>query len=288
MTRTHRLTSALLAIVLAAVFAISTFVVSFAEGETANHGLIFAQVIEGTAKPETVSGNYAIVPDRAEFPMPVGKDGKAMDAFTLVGNSTKEGSITFTEPGTYQYTAGKLKDDAKAPYSASDFEEGTKTKPLKHVFGYKVERNADGTLNVIPFTCEDPTIVLFTDGTGMTIWNYVKADAPEEPSEKPSEKPTEPSSNSPTEPTSAKPVTNNSNKPVTNSNGTIKTTIVYRNGGTSVVYRDGTNTVVKGGRVNTGDESHLILWVSIIGVAALGLIILFIVRRRKDDDEDSI
>lgn len=279
MTKTRKTISALLALVLTACFAISAFVVSYAEGDTAVHDLIVAQVVEGTAKPETVSGNYAIIPDNSEFPMPMGKDGKVIDVFTLTGNSTKDGTITFTEPGTYQYTLGKLKDGTKAPYSVSDFEAGTKKKPLSHVFGYKVERNADGKLVVLPFTCEDPTISLFKDGTGMTVWNYVKADAPVEPTE-PSSKPT-------TKPTSAKPVTDNSNKPVTDSNGSVRTTIVYRDGGTTVVYRNGTSTV-KGGKVNTGDDSQLILWAAILGVSVVGLIVIVLIRKKRDDDEENI
>ena len=75
MMRTRKLAGILLSLFMAAVFAMSTLVVSFAEGETASHGLIIAQLVEGTSRPQTVSGNYAIIPDKEEYPMPIGQDG---------------------------------------------------------------------------------------------------------------------------------------------------------------------------------------------------------------------
>ena len=273
MTRTRKAISSLLALLLTACFALSTFVVSFAEGESSDQLIYVVQMVLGTADPSTVSGAYGLIPDKEENPMPVDADGKVKDKFSLKGNSTETATFTFTEPGIYQYTAGKLKDASKTTFTAEDFEAGTKDYPLTHIFGFKVEKNADGTLTVIPYTCEDNQAVFFTDGRGMTLWNYIQANAPEVPTKK--DEPT-------TQPTTAKPVTNKNNQPVTNSGGTVRTTVVYRTG----TPTGSQPTTRRAGYTNTGDESQLLLWVAVLGVATLGLILLVLVKRKNDDDDE--
>lgn len=287
----RKTTSALLVILLTACFALSTFTVCLAEGASSDQLLYVVQLIMGTADPSTVTGVYGLIPDREENPMPVDKDGKVKDKFSLTGNSSETATFTFTEPGVYQYTAGKLKDAGKTTFTKEDFEAGTKDYPLTHIFGFKVEKNANGSLAVIPYTCEDNQATFFKDGRGMTLWNYVQADAPDEPDKptEPSQKPTDPTEPTKkdepaTQPTSAKPsttvkpVTNSNNQPVTYSNGTVRTTVIYKNG-TPV-------TTKRAGYTNTGDESHLVLWVAILGVAALGLILLVLLKRRHEDDDE--
>ncbi|MBQ8469527.1 MAG: hypothetical protein IJ547_02915, partial [Clostridia bacterium] len=206
MTRTRNAINGLLALLLAACFALSGLVISRAEDAAQDQLLYVVQLIVGTADPTTVSGSYGLVPDEVANPMPTDKDGKTVNVFDLTGNSTKTASFHFTEPGVYQYTAGKLKDSTKPTFTAEDFEEGTKDYPLTHVFGFKVNRRADGSLEVIPYTCEDNQATFFTDGRGMTLWNYVKADAPAEPTTKkdePTTKEEEPTT-AEEEPTTAK------------------------------------------------------------------------------------
>ncbi len=449
MTRTRKAISSLLALLLTACFALSTIVVTLAEEAFVDQLVYMVQLLVGDADPTTVTGTYAIIPDKEGNPLPHDEKGAEKTLFVITGNTYEKAWFTFTEPGIYQYTGGKLKDPKKAEISANDFEEGTKDFPLTHVFGFKVDRNADGSLTVIPYTCEDNQAVFFKDGRGMTLWNYVFANRPEEPTTKcegctckqddgcncgksdncncgksdgcncnnnnnnnnnnennnnnsnnnsqnqnqdsnnsnnnsqnqnqdsnnsnnnsnnnqggnnsqnqdsnnnnsnnnsngdnsnnndinivinnggdnnggdnngktdpaptgnnsnsnsssntKSTSDTSSSTNSKdssssssstrstsyrsssTQSTSIKPVTNRNYEPVTNSNGTLKTTIVYANNSRAT---PASNSRASG--VNTGDESQLILWVAVLGVAALGLIILVVVKRNRDDDEDNL
>lgn len=179
----HKRGNALLAALLALLFAVSTCVVSVAAESVQAH-LYVAQLLIGDADPMTVTGYYAVIPQEGQEDNPLMKDenGNTIDGpFTLTGNQYKEGWFTFTEPGVYEYIGGKLKDGQKDGTITKDsFEEGTKDYPLTHVFGFKVVRNADGTLTAIPYTCEDNQATFFKDGRGMSLWNYVEAYAPEQ------------------------------------------------------------------------------------------------------------
>ena len=179
--------NAVLAALLALVFAVSTCVVGFAKesSQSVRPHMYMVQIIQGDADPTSVTGLYAIVPQEGQEtnPRPVDSSGKTVDGpFYLTGNEYKDFWFTFTEPGVYEYVGGKLKADQKDGAITKDsFEEGTYTQPLTHVFGFKVERNADGTLTAIPYTCEDNQATLLKDGQGLVIWNYVTANKPAEP-----------------------------------------------------------------------------------------------------------
>ena len=196
MTRTiPKKASALLAMLLVLVFAVSTFVVSFAEDEktdSVTQVLYVVQLITGNANPEDVDGVYVIVPTDPASPLPVNEDGKTQTRWTINGNRYEKAYFVFDKSGTHEYTLAKLKDSsvskADSELTKDDFEEGTYLQPLTHVFGFKIEKNSDSSWTVIPYTCEDPQISVLPEDEngnpkGMSIWNYVNAqkDVPEEP-----------------------------------------------------------------------------------------------------------
>lgn len=282
--------TALIAILLSTVFILSTCMLAVAESENSvSASLHVAQLIYGGAEPDTVTGEYAVIPNKEDNPMPPSGD----ELFNIQGNTEKVLTFTFTEPGNYEYTIGKLKDSKKtSDITVDNFEKGTEEHPLTHPIGFQVKQNADGTLSVIPYTCYDGQAVISKDGSSMTLWNYVYAKGQDSSTDKSTDKSTEKSTTSTTKKSSSTitttkqsttviPVTNSNKTPVTNSNGTIQTTIKY-------IYTNGTvlATTKKGGSVNTGDESQTVLWVTIAGVSALGLVVIFIIRRKTDDDEE--
>ena len=206
MTRTRKLTSALLTVALAFAFAVSALTVSFGADEknaSVQQTIYVIQLITGTADPEEVDGVYVIMPTNNDV-LPVNEKGETVTRWEINGNRYEKAYFNFDEPGMYEYKLAKLKaaseNKADKDLTDEDFEEGTYTEPLTHIFGFVVEKQSDGTLVATPHTCEDPQIQILPNGDGkfpkgLTIWNYVYAQKedpvpPTEPSTEPSSKPT--------------------------------------------------------------------------------------------------
>lgn len=245
--RTGTFLSALLAMLLAALFAFSACVVTHAASKPAagssadavTETLMVDQSVAGKKDPQTVTGTYGLLPGTSLDPLPVSAESGEVNRFTLNGNADTSATFTFTEPGTYNYTLGKLADPSKKDFTEDDFEEGTEAEPLTHRFGFKVNRDETGKLVVTPFTCNDPTIEP-TDN-GLIVHNKLSFEEPA-----PSKTRETPSRKTP-----------------------------------SRVTRQPTK---KGGKVNTGDESHLVLWIVLLVVAAIAVVLLFLARRKKEDN----
>lgn len=256
MTRTKKTLKGLMAMLVALVMTVALGVSMLASAaDTATETVVVSQVIEKGTVPQRNSYTYVMTPKRAENPMPAGsKDGK----YTLpviTGNTTDKTAPTFTididisKPGVYEYVLKKVETTPN----------GDTFSPESHIFGYKVEVDEKtGELVAIPYICQSGSPI-FSDPdengypTKLTLVNNIKG------------------------------------KPTTTT--TTKTTTTAKGGQTNgtTTYRSGTNYTTTNTRarwVNTGDPHSLILWVAILGVAALGLIIMVIVRRRNDNDDE--
>lgn len=251
------LLASLLAMLLAVLFVVSATTASHAaDPAPLTEVLEVHQEIIGSSKPDTITGTYGLIPARAENPMPVPENGdqKPINRFELTGdNKTVSASFTFTAPGQYEYTLGKLKDPTKQTFTKDDFEEGTKTQPLTHTFGFQVMQKDDGTLYAKPYTCEDPTIDILSNGDlayGVRVNNYIRVDEP----------------TTTTTTTTTKAPTKPAPKPTSAPTSKV--------------------TSKKAGKVNTGDKSHPVLWISVMAVAGIGLLILILARRNREDKED--
>ena len=219
--------------------------------DTVTETVVVTQVIEKGTVPQRNSYTYVLMPKRAENPMPEGtKDGK----YTLpviTGETTDKTAPTFT------IDIGISKPGVYE-YILQKLEttpNGDTFSPDSHIFGYKVEVDEKtGELVSIPYICQSGNPIfseLDENGypTKLTLVNTIKG----------------------------KPTTTTT---TTTQKGVTRTVTTYRNGTTGVT----TNTRARW--VNTGDPHSLIMWVAILGVAALGMIILFIVRRRHEDDDE--
>ena len=75
-----------------------------------------------------------------------------------------------------------------------------------------------------------------------------------------------------------KPTTTTTTTTTTKKGQTTRTVSTYRNGTTA--------TTARSRYVNTGDESQLLLWVVVLGVAVAGLLIVILLRKRREDDDE--
>jgi hypothetical protein len=253
MTNTKKTIKGLMAALVALAMTVALGVSMFASAaDTVTETVVVTQVIEKGTVPSRNSYTYVLTPKRAENPMPEGtKDG----SYTLPiinGETTDSTAPSFT-----------IEIDVSKPgvyeYVLQKLEttpNGDTFSPDSHIFGYKVELNDKGELVAIPYICQSGNPV-FSDPdengypTKLTLVNTIKG------------KPT----------STAKPVTQ---KPTTRLATTAK-------GGTSNSI---TNTRARW--VNTGDESQILFWVIVLGVALAGLLLVILIRRRHDDDEESI
>ena len=118
-------------------------------------------------------------------------------------------------------------------------------------------------MTITPYTCYDNKMEIWNkvdaDGNplGITLVNGLKGT------------PTQ-SSSSTTSSTSSKSTTNTTGRSTTRSTGTTRT------------Y---TNTIKN--IVNTGDPHHIVIWVTLVALSAIGLIIVAFARRKKDNDEEN-
>lgn len=257
MTMKARTLKSFMALALSLCIVLSVMVAASA----AASGDVFTQTIKVTQElkddPSRVSYTYEFTPVKEENPMPEGtKDG----VYTLVikGATTDENAPTFTikfdatKPGDYQYRLDRVE---KTP-------EGDTVTPESHLFGYWVKEE-NGKMTITPYTCYDNKMEIWNkvdaDGNplGITLVNGLKGT------------PTQ-SSSSTTSSTSSKSTTNTTGRSTTRSAGTTRT------------Y---TNTIKN--IVNTGDPHHIVIWVTLVALSAIGLIIVAFARRKKDNDEEN-
>lgn len=263
MTRTIRnTTGTLLAAMFAVLFVLSSCLLTHAENSYVTRELQVSQSVMASANSSKVKVSYVLTPARTGIPMPVDGEGDARSSFSLTGTDIEKMTVTFTEPGLYEYTlVGTVTTPKNATFTDSDFAAEKDATSITHVFGYKVLSADDGSLEVIPYTCEDKDIEILDKGAGLLVKNYLAVDEP-----------TTTSTTTTTKKPAAKPTRNNgSSHSGNNTSGS----------GSS---RNGTT---RGGRVNTGDESQLLLWLTLLAVAGLGLVIIILAKRRRDDEEET-
>ncbi len=251
----------LLSLAMAMTLGVSLF--ASAAGDSMTETVVVTQVITENTTPQRTSYTYVLTPKKAENPMPEGtKDGK----YTLPvinGATTDATAPTFTleidatKPGVYEYI---LQKQEKTP-------EGDKFSPDSHIFGYKVEVDEKtGELVVIPYICQSGNPI-FSDPdengypTKLTLPNVITG------------KENTTKSTTSTTTTTKKGVT-------------TRTVTTYRGGTTARAGTTSGGTSSRARWVNTGDESQFFLWVAVIGVAALGLILIIFLRHRKDDEDE--
>ena len=245
-------------VALATAMALSISV--FAEAsDTVTETVVVTQVITDGTAPSKTSYTYVLTPKRPENPMPEGtKDGKYVVGL-ISGETTDDNAPTFTleidktQPGVYEYILQKEESTPK----------GDVISPDSHIFGYKVEVDeATGELVVIPYICQSGNPIFSEPDengypTKLTLPNTITG-----------------------------PATTTKKTPDTTK--ATSRTVTTAKGGTTA--RAG--TTVKAGTasrarwVNTGDESQLLTWVIILGIALAALIVIIFLRRRNDDEED--
>lgn len=129
---------------------------------------------------------------------------------------------------------------------------GDTVSPEKHIFGYKVRQvlGPDGIYRteVLPYICDSDDPDI--EATKIILKNFIQGPPP-------STKSTSISTRTVTIPTTKKtpvPTTRASRAPW----------------------------------VNTGDNSHLLFWAAVVGISAVGILVLILIRRNRDDDEESV
>lgn len=79
----------------------------------------------------------------------------AFETLTLTGAEEKTFSLTFSEPGNYEYQVGRVLN--RNPLTFDD-------KAEVYDFGFMVRRAEDGTLTVTPYTCVNDELKLLEGG----------------------------------------------------------------------------------------------------------------------------
>lgn len=300
-TRTTKLISTLLSLAVTLAICLSCMAAgigatrAFAASDEVKQCVTVKQTVNGS--PSKTTYTYYLMPMEKGNPMPSSADGGKLEnglyRFTLKENDSAKFYLTFTEPGTYNY---ELRRTEAVP-------EDDVVTPTIHPFGYKVTRLADGTLEVIPFTCYDvymeirgedgkPTEIVLANtisksGGGSSVTPSDGKDGKDgqdgkdgkdgEKGEK-----GDPGENG-TNGIDGKDGANGKN----GTNGTNGTNgkdgkTVYVSNGTKTT----TGTATRAGRTNTGDPYQIGLWIGLIVVAAGGLIAVAVIRRKKEKDED--
>lgn len=241
-----------MAMLLALAMTVAIGISMFASAaDTVTETVVVQQSVRANTTPKRSSYTYVLTPKRAENPMP---DGTVNGKYTLpviTGTTTDQTAPSFT-----------IEIDKSRPgvyeYILEKVEttpSGDTFSPQSHIFGYKVEVDEEtGELVVIPYICQSGNPV-FTDPdkdgypTKVILLNTIVGTA-------------------------------NSTKSTTT---TTTTTTTKRGSGYT------TRTTSRASGVNTGDESQLMMWVVILGVAVAGLLLVILIRKRhEDDDEDQI
>lgn len=285
--------------------------IAFAADKVQTQCVTVKQSVSGT--PSKTTYTYYLMPMEKGNPMPTESDGGKLEEglykFTLKGTDSAKFHLKFTEPGTYNY---ELRRTEPVP-------DGDTVSPTVHPFGYKVKADAEGNLEIIPFTCYDVYMEIVDDnGKPLEIVLNTTLEKPDvqkgdkgDPGEKgdkgePGEKgePGTPGVDGKDgqDGQDGKDGVNGAD----GKNGTDGVNGVDGKNGTDGVNgkdgKNGTNgTNGKDGKtvtttnvvtrtvnkiVNTGDPYQIGLWLGLIVLSAGGLVFLGIVRRRKERNKD--
>ena len=261
---------------LAVVLAIcASCITAFAEeAKTFEQTLSVEQTIEGNVILPKYT--YRLTPKTDGCPLPEGaKDG--VYEFTLDGNDLAKLLLTFPADvaADYKYELTRLE---KTPA-------GDTVKPESHLFGYLVEKNADGSFKITPYTCYDGHMEIWnktdSDGNplGITLSNEIlgtKGDKGDQGDKGDKGDAGQDGQNG----TNGKNGTDGKN----GTNGTNGRNGTNGTNGTSTVK---TITQTVGKAINTGDPNHILLWGGVIIASAGALVIIAIVRRKKEKDEEN-
>lgn len=259
MTRTKKTMKWLMTVLLslAITVAMCTSMLAFA-ANTATETVVIHQKIEKGTVPARTSYTYWLTPENEAYPLPKELDGKVStngkyEVGTINGTSTDSTALTMTfeidksEPGTYVYYLEKTPETPTGETFTLE----------KWKFGFRVTTDEKtGELVAFPEVCVGGDSRLSDydkDGypTKLTMLNSIRG------------------------------------KTTTTSTTTTTTTTTTKKGQTTRTYYNGTTRApTRGGRVNTGDESNLIMWVVILGVAVLGLLVVILLQRRGNDNDE--
>lgn len=260
MTNTKRTLKGLLAALLSLAMTVAMCVSMFASAaDTATETVVIRQKIEKGPTPSITSYTYLLTPlNTAPLPKELaGKPANSKGQYeigTITGDSTDKTELTLTfeiekaEPGTFVYYL------EKTPGTPA----GETFNQEKWQFGFRVKVDEQtGELVAFPEVC---------DGAENELSDYDAYNYP------------------------AKLTMINSIKGKTTTTSTITTTTTTKKGQTTrtyTTYRNGTTgTTTRGRYVNTGDESQLLLWVVVLGVAVAGLLVVILLRKRRDNDDE--
>lgn len=248
-----KLLTAILTLALAVAWAMSCCVVSrAAEAKTFEQTMEIRQTVSNNPLVDTYT--YKLTPNIEGTPMPEGSvDG--VYTFTLSGNDVKKIPVKYTvdKECNYQYYLERVEPDVP---------DGDTVTPEDHHFGYWFKTNKDtGELEIIPYTCYDNEFKIATDKdgnvTGIFLYNTI------------------------TGPFSPGKSDQNGNKNSSNgnksTNGTTAGRTTYSSGNSSRFAK----------YVNTEDGSRIVFWGSLLLIAAVGLIIMFLLKRRNKDPEET-
>lgn len=269
MTNTKKTLKGLLAFLVSLAMAMTLGVSLFASAaaETATETVVVTQSITENTTPKQTSYTYWLTPEKAECPLPVELKEKApvdgrYEIGTIEGNSTDETALkmTFeidkTQSGSYAYYL------EKSPETPS----GDTFTLEKWKFGFRVTPDADGkTGNYVAF----PEVCVGGDSqlsdndefgypTKLTLKNVI----------------------------TGKENTTKSTTTTTKKGVTTRKVTTARGGTTARAGTTSGGTSSRARWVNTGDESQFFLWVAVIGVAALGLILIIFLRHKRDDEDE--
>ena len=262
MTNTKRTLKGLLTVLLSLAMTVAMCVSMFASAaDTATETVVIQQKIEKGTVPSQTSYTYLLTPENEAYPLPKELAGKTANSKgqyevgTITGDSTDKTELTMTfeidksEPGTYVYYLEKTPGTPAGETFTLE----------KWKFGFRVTTDEKtGKLVAFPEVCVGGDSKLSdydADGYPMklTMINSIKG------------KTTTTSTTTTTTTTTKK-------------GQTTRTYTTYRNGTTG--------TTTRGRYVNTGDESQLLLWVVVLGVAVAGLLVVILLRKRRDNDDE--
>lgn len=255
--KVSKILTAILTMALAVVWVMSCCVVSrAADTKTFVQTMEIHQTVSNNPLVDTYT--YKLTPNIEGTPMPVGSvDG--VYSFTLSGNAVKKIPVVFTvEKATnYQYLLERVEP----------VPEGDTVTPENHHFGYWFKTNKDtGELEMIPYTCYDDQFKIATDKdgkvTGIFLYNTITGPFVPGKDGKDGQNGKD-----------GKNGTNGRN----GTNGTNGNRGTYSSGNSSAFAK----------YVNTEDGSRIVFWLTVLLAAALGLILMVLLKRRNKDPEET-
>ena len=257
MTNTKRTLKGLLTVLLSLAMTVAMCVSMFASAaDTVTETVVVQQKIEKGTVPSQTSYTYWLTPESTAYPLPKELAGKTANSKgqyevgTITGDSTDKTELTMT-----------FEIDKSEPGTYVYYLEKTPETPAgetftleKWKFGFRVTTDEKtGKLVAFPEVCVGGDSKLSdcdADGYPMklTMTNSIKGK------------------------------TTTTTTTTTKKGQTTRTVTTYRNGTTA--------TTSRGRYVNTGDESQLLLWVVVLGVAVAGLLVVILLRKRRDNDDE--